>query len=217
MEALKAQVIAARTYMITQAVRWNPSAGGVNPACDCQVFDDPRSQNFTGWKKAGGTGGTLWREAVDATVRPNPEQSTGSEVDVVRTPDLGFAETVYFASSGRYTVDGITYSGTVSNAEAFNTTAISYLGHVEDPYSVLAPGNPYRSWTVQVSQAKVEALFGIGKITSLQVTDRYAGGLMKVITATSVTGDTSTVARTSEGWRIALGLPGAWVSGITGR
>ena len=58
----------------------------------------------------------------------------------------------------------------------------------------------------------------IGRLRSLKVTERYAGGLVKLITATSVTGATSTLTpRTSEGWRIALGLPGAWVSGITGR
>ncbi|HEY3337188.1 MAG TPA: SpoIID/LytB domain-containing protein [Propionicimonas sp.] len=214
MEALKAQVIAARSYVITQALKWNPSAGGVNPACDCQVFDDPRSQNFTGWKKTGGAAGGTWRAAVDATVR-------AGTVDVVRPSASAVnqvAETPYFASSGSYSIGGLTYSGTVSNADAFNTAAVAYLSHVEDPYSVRAPGNPYRSWTVTVSQAKAEALFGIGKIRSLKVTERYAGGLVKLITATSTTGATSTLPpRTSEGWRIALGLPGAWVAGITGR
>lgn len=213
LEALRAQVIAARSYVITQALRWNPSAGGVNPDCDCQVFDDSRSQNFTGWRKAGGAGGSTWRRAVDQTL-------TSTTVQVVRpsAPATGeIAETPYFASSGSYTAGGITHSGTVSNAEAFGTTAIAHLSHVDDPYSVLAPGNPYRSWTVKVSQTTAEKLFGIGKLRSLKVTERYAGGLAKVITATSVAGTTRAVSRTSEGWRIALGLPGAWVSGITGR
>jgi stage II sporulation protein D len=216
LEALKAQVIAARSYVIVQALRWKTDTDptGANPACDCQVFDDSRSQNFTGWKKAGSTGGTTWRKAVDATV-------IADTVEVLRPSASAagqIAETPYFAASGRYTVGGVTYSGTASNADAFNTVAVAYLSHVDDPYSVLAPGNPYRSWSVKVSQARIEALFGIGKIRSLRVTERYAGGLVKMITATSVTGATSTLPpRTSEGWRIALGLPGAWVSGITGR
>ena len=212
-EALKAQVIAARSYVITKAL-WFNTHGGVDPKCDCQVFDDSRSQNFTGWKKAGGAGSGTWRAAVDETVKPTgvqvmrPSASATSEI----------AETPYFASSGSYTAGGITYSGTVSNAEAFGTAAIPYLNHVDDPYSVLAPGNPYRSWRVSVSQSTAAELFGIGRLRSLKVTERYAGGLVKLITATSVTGATSTLTpRTSEGWRIALGLPGAWVSGITGR
>ncbi|HEY3545319.1 MAG TPA: SpoIID/LytB domain-containing protein [Propionicimonas sp.] len=213
LEALKAQVIAARSYVITRALRWNPSPGGVDARCDCQVFDDPRSQNFTGWKKAGGAGSAEWRRAVDQTL-------TSTTVQVVRpsaAATSAIAETPYFASSGSYTAGGITYSGTVSNAEAFGTTAIGYLSHVDDPYSVLAPGNPYRSWRVLVSQSKAEDLFSIGKLRSVQVTQRYAGGLVQEMTARSVTGATRAVTRTSEGWRIALGLPGAWVSGVAGR
>ncbi len=213
LEALRAQVVAARSYVITRALRWNPSPGGVDARCDCQVFDDSRSQNFTGWKKAGGAGSAEWRRAVDQTL-------TSTTVQVVRpsaAATSAIAETPYFASSGSYTTGGITYSGTVSNAEAFGTTAIPYLSHIDDPYSVLAPGNPYRSWTVKVSQSTAEDLFNIGKLRSVQVTQRYAGGLVQEMTARSVTGATKAVTRTSEGWRIALGLPGAWVSGIAGR
>lgn len=216
MEALKAQVIAARSYVITRALRWKTAADpvGADPACDCQVFDDSRSQNFTGWKKAGGAGGATWRQAVDQTM-------TASTVRIVRPSAAAtdeIAETPYFASSGSYSVGGdTTYAGTASNADAFNTPAVDYLRDVDDPYSVLAPGNPYRSWTAKVSQAKASALFGVGTLRSLQVTERYAGGLVKSMTATSATGTTRTVTRTSEGWRIGLGLPGAWVADVTGR
>ncbi|HEY3410719.1 MAG TPA: SpoIID/LytB domain-containing protein [Propionicimonas sp.] len=213
LEALKAQVIAARSYVITRALRWNPSPGGVDARCDCQVFDDSRSQNFTGWKKAGGAGSAEWRRAVDQTW-------TATTVQVVRPSAVAtseIAETLYFASSGSYTAGGIGYSGTVSNADAFDTSPIAYLSHVDDPYSVLAPGNPYRSWTVKVSQSKAEGIFRIGTLRSLQVTQRYAGGLVQEMTAISATGTTKAETRTSEGWRIAFGLPGAWVSGVTGR
>ena len=210
-QALKAQVVAARTYALVRVI-----IGGVRPECNCHVFDDSRSQNFTGWKKTGGTANAPWRAAVDATVRANPAQINGSEVDVLRTPALGFAETVYFASSGSYAGGGITYSGTASNADAFGTTAIGYLSHVDDIDSVRAPGNPYGSWKSTLTQAKAAQLFGLGPLRSLQVTERYAGGLVKSLTATSVTGATTVTLR-SELWRARLGLPGAWVSGITGR
>ena len=60
-------------------------------------------------------------------------------------------------------------------------------------------------------------LFGLGPLRSVEVTERYAGGLVKSLTATGATGATRTITRTSEGWRKDLGVPGAWVSGISGR
>lgn len=217
-EALKAQVVAARTYVITQAATWKTKDPlGTNPACDCQVFDDSRSQNFTGAKKAAGAANEPWRRAVDATVRANAAQPDGSEVDVLRTPTAGLAETPYFASSGSIMVGRVTVSGTAANADAWGTTPVSYLTHVADPYSVRAPGNPHVRWTRTLSQAKAAALFGVGPLRSVEVTDRYPGGLARSVTATSVTGITHTMTYTSELWRTKLGLPGAWVSGITGR
>lgn len=212
-EALKAQAIAARSYVITQALRWNPSAGGVDPSCDCQVFDDSRSQNFTGWRKAGGTGSADWRRAVDQTMPTGAVQVLRPSV----TAAGEIAEAPYFASSGSYTAGGTPYSGTVSNTDAWGTAPLSYLSHVDDTDSVRAPGNPYRSWTSNLTQARVAKLFGIGPVRSLQVTERYPGGLVKALTATSAAGATRTISLTSEGWRTSLGLPGAWVSGITGR
>lgn len=215
LEALKAQVIAARTYVIAQALKWKVPEGAVtvNPACDCQIFDDARSQNFTGWTKAGGAGNASWRQAVDQTM-------TASTVQVVRPSSTAageIAETPYFASSGAYTAGGTTYSGTASNADAFGTAPLSYLSHVADPDSVLAPGNPYRSWTSRLSQATASNLFGVGALRSLQVTERYPGGLLKSLMATTATGSTHTITRTAEGWRTGLGTPGAWVSGFSGR
>ncbi|MGV8908623.1 MAG: SpoIID/LytB domain-containing protein [Propionicimonas sp.] len=212
LEALKAQAIAARSYVITRALGWNGSAGGVNPACDCQVFDDSRSQNFTGWKKAGAAGNAYWRKAVDDTMTP-------TTVQVLR-PSVGsgqIAEALYFASSGQYTVGGITYSGTAANRDVFGSTPISYLSHVADPYSASAPGNPYRTWTRPISQAKLAKLFDLGPLRSVQVTERYPGGLVKSLTAINATGRTQTRTRTAEGWRTSLGLPGAWIAAVKGR
>ena len=145
---------------------------------------------------------------------------TASAVKILRPSAAAsqeIAETLYFTSSGSYDLGGATYSGTGSNVDAFASVAIGYLSHVDDPWSVQAPGNPYVSWTAKVSQSKVASLFGIGHIRSLRVTERYAGGLVKSLTATSATGVTSTISRSSEGWRTSLGLPGAWVAGISGR
>ena len=212
LEALKAQVIAARSYVITQALGWNRFEGGVNRECDCQVFDDSRSQNFTGWEKAGGTANLRWRQAVDQTM-------TSGTVDVLRPPGRPgeIAEALYFASSGRFTIGGTTFSGTAANAEAFRSTPISYLAHVEDPYSATAPGNPYRRWTRTISQTTLVGLFDLGPLRSIQVTERYPGGMVKSLIATSARGVTQRITDTAEGWRTILGLPGAWVPGVAGR
>ncbi len=62
-EALQAQAIAARNYAVANR--------GYSSSCDCQLYDDTRSQNFTGWNKEsqGATGqwGARWVAAVDAT------------------------------------------------------------------------------------------------------------------------------------------------------
>ncbi len=208
--ALQAQAIAARNYVITQAVRTNPLPGGVDAACDCQVFDDTRSQNFTGWKKAGGSANQPWRDAVDATV-------SGSTVQVIRDAGNAIVETPYFASSGTYTAAGQTWSGTAGNADAFGSAALPYLSHVDDPYSAAAPGNPNLAWTRSVSQEKVQQVFGTSElVTGLEVTVRFPGGLAKTIRATTLSGQVLSVTRTAEAWRIGLRLPGAWIARSTG-
>ncbi len=208
--ALQAQAVAARNYIITQAVRWNAQPDGVNAACDCQVFDDTRSQNFTGGKKAGGAANQPWVDAVDATI-------AGSSVQVVRDAGNSIVETPYFASSGSYLLGSETVSGTASNADVFGAVAQSHLSHVDDPYSAAAPGNPNLAWTRTLSQAKARQLFGADEpIAALEVTARYPGGLARTIAATTVSGQVLSVTRTADGWRTGLGLPGAWITGITG-
>lgn len=213
-EALKAQVIAARNYVITQILRLPEaqraeSAG--SPGCDCHVFDDTRSQNFTGWKKAGKTANRPWVDAVKATFRANPAQPDGGEVDILRDPALGIAETPFFASSG-----SSSGAGTAANAEVFGTTQLPYLVHVDDPHSAKAPGNPYLAWSSQLTQAKAKQIFGTA-VKRLAVSARYPGGLVRSVTVTTASGTTKTLTKTADGWRTALGVPGPWVASISGK
>lgn len=53
-------------------------------------------------------------------------------------------------------------------------------------------------------------------MTALTVTARYPGGLAQSIEATTLSGAVLPLTRTAEGWRTGLGLPGAWIAGITG-
>jgi len=206
--ALRAQAIAARTYVIDEIHRLpsaqQPSDAG-SPACDCHVFDDQRSQNFTGWKKAGLTANKPWIDAVNAT-------TLGDKVQVVLDSPGVFAETPFFASSG---VGG----GTASNADAFGTSALPYLVSISDPESAAAPGNPYKAWTRTLTQAQLATALGIkGPIRSATVAETYDGGLVKTISYTTASGTQVLLPpRTSEAWRTRLGLPGAWISTITGK
>ncbi|PFG16081.1 SpoIID/LytB domain protein [Propionicimonas paludicola] len=208
--ALRAQAIVARTYVIKRVLalkdRYSGDGlGDVDPACDCHVFDDQRSQNFTGWKKAGPTASKPWVDAVKATI-------LGSEVQVLRDPLNGLAETPFFASSGKG-------GGTANNADAFGTPPLPYLVSIADPASASAPGNPYTSWTRTLTQAQLATALGVTEpIRSATVAETYSGGLVKTISYTTASGAQVLLpSRTSEAWRTRLGLPGAWVSKITGK
>jgi stage II sporulation protein D len=204
--ALKAQAIAARNYIINKVVSLKAKAGGVDPACDCHVFDDTRSQNFVGWKKAGGSANQPWIDAVKSTIH-------SSQVDVVRDPSAGLAETPFFASSGR-----AAGSGTASNADVFGTPALSYLASVADPYSAAAPGNPNLSWSRTFTAKKLATVLGTKQqLVRLEIVDRYPGGLVKSLRYTTASGAQVRVTRTAEAWRTGLGLPGGWLTKIAGR
>jgi stage II sporulation protein D len=204
--ALRAQVIAARNYIINQVVRLSSQTNGVLASCDCQVYDDTRSQNFVGWKKAGGSANLPWITAVNATI-------SGSTVQVLRDPSAGIAETPYFASSGSRSD-----AGTAANADVFGSAALSYLTSVADPSSAAAPGNPYRSWTRTLTASALAKVLGSAQpLVRVEISARYAGGLVKSVRYTTSTGREVILTRTAEAWRTALGLPGDWIGSFSGR
>ncbi|MFE6970532.1 SpoIID/LytB domain-containing protein [Isoptericola sp. NPDC057653] len=198
--ALQAQAVAARNYAIVEKVK------GLKSTCGCHVYDDTRSQHYTGWKKQGGSWGGTWVAAVDATVQDGT-------VTVLRDADGLFAETPYFASTGG--AGG--RRGTATNAEVFGTTALPYLKHVPDTYSAKAPGNPYVTWSDSITQSKARSLFGLSSVRSIAVTSRWSSGQVKTLTATSATGKKVSRTRTADGWRTALGVRASWVGSLTGR
>ncbi|WP_425956213.1 SpoIID/LytB domain-containing protein [Xylanimonas sp. McL0601] len=211
-EALKAQVVATRTYAIRKLnddknVKKYP--GGLDPACNCNVFDDTRSQNYTGWKKAGLTANAPWVQAVDQT-----RDDSQNTVTVVHDAAGAFAETPYFASTGKGTG-----WGTANNADVWGTAQLPYLVSVADTWTFAsgAPTDPYASWTDSLTQAQVKTLFAVADVKAVTVTARYPGGLVKTLTATTSTGATKAVTKTAEAWRSALGVQSGWVVKLTGQ
>lgn len=211
METLKAQAVVARNYAIAQASKWKTSDSDyetANPACDCHVFDDPRSQNFKGATKSEGADNAPWVAAVNATIQ-------GKQVNVVRASNGGIPETLYFSASGEYKVGKKVYRGTAANRDVFGTAPISFLKHVDDPYSAKAAPASVKAWKASLTQAKAKQIFGLSGITKISVTARYDGGLVKTLKATTATGKTKSITKPAESWRTTLGLKGAWIKSIS--
>ncbi|MDM7854019.1 SpoIID/LytB domain-containing protein [Cellulomonas alba] len=202
--ALQAQVIAARSYAEIQL------KAGLRSDCGCNLVDDARDQNFTGWKKENeGTSavyGKLWVAAVNATV------DSSGQGKVLEDPSGNVLRAYYFSSSG----------GATLNSEDVWVSALDYLRSVSDPYSKAAGvDNPYASWTATLTQANAAKLFGLTNVVNISLT-HYAGGGLKSMTATSSTGATSTISGKTETMRSKLdayatgAVRAAWVSSITG-
>ncbi|NKX93753.1 SpoIID/LytB domain-containing protein [Sanguibacter hominis ATCC BAA-789] len=193
--ALQAQVIAGRNYASTAAAKARSAT------CDCHVYDDTRSQNFTGWKKESeGTNaqwGKRWTAAVDATV-------TSSTSAQVLTAGGTLVNAYYFSSSG----------GRTANSEDVWSATVSYLKSVPDTYSLAATGNSMRAWTRTLTQAKAQSIFGVKDIVSVAVTATYSSGQMKTLTATTTNGTKVSVTQKADRLRSLLSLPASWVTSI---
>jgi len=199
--ALEAQVIAARNYAVANRA--------YKASCDCQLYDDTRSQNFTGWTKEsqGDTGkwGARWVAAVNATA--SDDRHSGLMLTYGSGGTGHLVTAYYFSSSG----------GQTENSEDVWSANISYLRSVPDPWSALPEiVNPNADWTATIDQATVAATFGLPDVVRLEIVARTGPGEDAGVTglvATSSTGATSTLTG-MEKVRTKLGLKSAWVRGI---
>lgn len=188
--ALQAQVIAARSYALSTM----PTS--VRTSCDCHLYDDTRSQNYTGWKKENeSTYGVRWRSAVLATIN-----SSGRGGVVVHSGTVIGA--YYYSSSG----------GRTQNSEDVWVSALPYLRSVDDRWS-LQSRNPYSSWTTTVTQASMRSAFGLPNVTRVVISQRSDGNAALRVTAYAVDGRSATI--TGEQLRSRLGLRSTWISAIS--
>mgnify|MGYP006203898357 FL=1 len=115
--------------------------GSVKTACDCHVWDEVRSQKFTGWDKEDERSATThwggrWTDAVNATVTRN---SAGTPI---RAKGLWYggavADATYYSANGGHT----------RNSQDVWTSAVPYLTARPDPFSMAASANnPNATWT----------------------------------------------------------------------
>ena len=191
--AQQAQVLAARTYALSKIAR------GVRQACGCHVDDGAGpyyDQTFTGWAKASAAKGDRWLANVAATAASD---TTGLAILYDGKPISAF----YSASNG----------GATQAVKDEWGGDLPYLPSVPDPYS-LNDDNPNKSWTLTVPQAKMAAAFGTGEVWKVDVTERYASGAAKTLTASLPDG--TTVTRTGSQLRSALGLKSIYLTAISG-
>lgn len=184
--ALRTQAVATRSYAYA-------NSSSVRYACDCHLYDDSRSQNFTGWRKENETTyGVRWVAAVDAT------RSSATQGQVV-TYEGSVIPAYYFSSSG----------GRTQNSEDVWTSALPWARSVSDPGS-LSSTNPHASWRVSLTQAAVRSAFGLPDVVHVDIDSRTVGGGVRAVTASSSTGATATI--TGEQLRARLGLRSTWIS-----
>ncbi|CAN5518805.1 hypothetical protein BH23ACT9_BH23ACT9_32480 [soil metagenome] len=173
--ALQAQAIAGRTYVSRRVASGAP----------WHLDTTPRTQAYAGWAKEGGSGGSSWVAAVDATTRQ------------VVTYQGALAETYYSSSHGGRTED-------VQDSWAFDssTATFPYLRSVDDPWSH-GGDNPYSSWTATVSNAEfvraVRDHTGVERIASVGVRERTLGGTPRTLVVHGWTADGQRATRTFTG------------------
>jgi|GEM_PF-1125586 len=201
--ALEAQAVTARGYALR-----NLNAGR-KAACACNVYDDTRSQNFSGWLKENeGTSAVYGKRWVAAVRSTSSSDGTAGQVLTYGAGGASrIATTYYFSSSG----------GQTENSEDVWSATISYLRAVNDPWS-LAPevNNPNASWTATLSQSAAASAFGLPNVATIAVTARTSSAGTAAaykVTATSSTGATSTITG-ADNIRIKLGIKSPWLWSI---
>jgi SpoIID/LytB domain protein len=205
MAALQTEIIAARSYA------YRKYKSGIRSACACNVYDDPRDQNFTGYaklaEKSGGIDyGARWKAAVDGTaVSPTQGQALTVGGSVVSA--------YYSAASG-----GMTQN----NEDVWGGSPLPYTRSVDDPWSLAYASASVSRWTPRsFSQATIAAAFGAPDVAYLDLGARYGSGAVDTITAVSSNGQHFVLgAETfksrlnrglSDGSVLARGIPSVWL------
>lgn len=190
-EALKAQAVVARTYALREK-------GVAKSDCRCQVYDEIKSQKFTGWKKE--AEGAAWPNAVRATATLSGETVSRAQAVLYSGKPIN---AVYSSSSG---------GKTATSAEVWGSST-PYLFSRDDQWSrTPAAGNPNANWSQSVTQAQMAKAFGLAEVRRVTVSTS-ASGMAKNVSATNAAGKTVTL--TGAKFRSALGLKSATVSVAT--
>lgn len=184
--AQQAQAVASRTYAMREK-------GLKKSDCRCEVFDEVRSQKFTGWSKESET--SAWPNAVRATATLSGSNVTKAQAVMY---DGQPANALYSSSSG----------GTTNDAGDVWSGSMPYLKSRDDRWS-RGSANPNANWTTRVSQADMARAFKLSDVASLSIR-KTASGMALTVTARSSAGKEAILK--GPALRSALGLKSANLS-----
>jgi stage II sporulation protein D len=183
-EALKAQTVAARTYLSS---KYSASANAY------VLSSGTADQVYRGYdvEATDAANGGNWRRAVMATDRQVVVDGSGHTISALYSSSMG---------------------GFTENREyVWGKYQISYLKGVDDSRWDAASDNPYRNWSVGMTKAVFAKKFGFDSVSSYSVAAR---GSEKRLTGVRITGkvDGQKVTRTFTGadarYRLGLKSPG---------
>ena len=180
--ALQAQAVAARTYLVA----------GYPDATDPTAYrigTTTATQHYGGYshEEQDQTAGGGWRAAVDATDRQLVLAADGAPISAFYTSSHG--------------------GGSEDVRYVFGGPAVPYLVPVDDSAWDAASDNPFRSWSVGLSQADVARRFGFATVIDVRVTAPGTEERIGGVSVTGVTaGITSTRTLTGAAARAALGV-----------
>lgn len=173
--ALQSQAIASRSYALSQVAR------GIDSDCGCHMDDGdgPKyDQTFRGWLAETQYGEpNRWAEAVDAT---RPSSDTGLAATFNGSPINAY----YTAATGGHTL---------AASDVWGGAAVPWAQGVPDTWSLQAPGNPYRSWSVTLTQQRVAEIFGMSNIMKLVLIADPETGAADAVRARALDGRTATI------------------------
>jgi SpoIID/LytB domain protein len=192
-EALKAQVVAARSYALFKAWR------GLRQDCGCQLYGSTVDQVYRGWSThlsgdmtEGGPNGWKWVNAV--------QETAGKAMWHSKHGPSRTLEAYYFSSTG---------GATENNEDVWGGSKYEYLRSVPDPGPT--------SWSQGFSFQAFANSLGFDTVSWVEITQRNASGSPRTILVQGTkSGSSLTKTYTGNEFRLALGLRSHYVKSVTG-
>jgi hypothetical protein len=150
-EALRAQVVAGRTYAYQRLDARGGSGSLGLSACRCHLYATTRDQHYVGYaKETDGGFGRFWVDAVRTT--------PGRVLYHDNRPISAFYSSSHGGSSESYRFWG-------------GGSDLPYLRPVDDSAWEVKGGSPHAAWAVSTTAAAVGSALGIGKVVSISLPD----------------------------------------------
>ncbi len=184
MAALRSQAVAARSYAAAGDTRWGDHHSALGG--DATTCDDIFCQVYGGIAQISPSG------AVTTRTHPNTDRAIAETANEVRKTSSGaVARTEFSSSTGGWTAGG-TFPAVVDHGDAVSA-------------------NPNHSWVTSLPRSAIEAKYGLGTLTDVQILQRNGlgaqGGRVVEIRLVGTNGEEEL---TGNQFRSAFGLKSDW-------